>query len=145
MSNNRIYIIKEHVGSFEHGELDYELSNRFGFEYEDGSSFIELEKGHGSVDNTPIDINTLLETITELKSRGATHVSIDYHCDHIAYELSGYYIQQADPSLVEAYEETSRIEEARRNKIDLLKKELAELENQKYGNSLISDPDDLPF
>lgn len=144
MSNTSVYIIKEHVGDFEHESLDLELSDSFGFEYEDGSSFIELNKGRGSVDNTPINLDTMISTLVELKSRGATHVSIDYHCDHIAYEISGYNIKRADPSLVEAYEETRRTKEEKQNQINLLKKQLADLENEKHGNKLIDD-DNLPF
>jgi hypothetical protein len=145
MSDN-VYIMKEHVGDFEHSDLDFHLHKRFGFDYDIHSEFVELEKGQGEVFyNEPIDIDVLLKSINELKSRGATHISLDYHCDHIAYEMSGYRITEAEPALVEAYEETKRKDLEKAQKIMELKKQIADIERDSQPETLITEADDLPF
>lgn len=142
--SDKVYIMKEHVGDFDHSELDFELHNRFGFDYDTHSDFVELEKGHGQVDNEPIDIDLLLKSINELKSRGATHVSLDYHCDHIGYEISGYRITEAEPALVEAYEENQRKEKEKSQKLMELRKQIADIERGDLPEKPLFETD-LPF
>lgn len=141
--SDKVYVLKEHVGDFERSELDFELHNQFGFDYDTHSDFVEITKGQGDVDNTPIEINALLEVINELKSRGATHVSLDYHCDHIGYEFSGYRISAAEPALIEAYESIKQKEDAKQKEIQRLRAELANLENERRPLAQLQD--DLPF
>lgn len=139
-----VYVVKEHVGDFERDELDFELHEEFGFDYDECQGFVELNKGRGRVDDTaPIKIDDLLSIITELKSRGATHVCMDYHVDHIGYELSGYRIELADPALVEAYESEQSREKAKQLEIQRLRAEIAALENQGLAETRLEE--DLPF
>lgn len=141
-----VYVVKEHVGDFERDELDFDLHSEFGFDYDECQGFVELTKGRGQVDDTaPIKIDDLLSIITELKSRGATHVCMDYHVDHIGYEFSGYRIELAEPAMVQAYEETQKREYEKRLAIQKLKAEIAALEHEDLGNTKIEDSDDLPF
>ena len=141
-----VYIVKEHVGDFEREELDFELHSEFGFDYDECQGFVEITKGRGRVDDTaPIKIDDLLSVITELKSRGATHICMDYHVDNIGYEFSGYRIELAESSLIEAYEETRKKELEKQREIQRLRAELAVLETESHGASRIDDHDDLPF
>lgn len=143
--SDKVYILKEHVGDFERSELDFELHNQFGFDYDTHSDFVELEKGQGCVNDTaPIEINDLLSIINELKSRGATHVCMDYHVDHIGYEFSGYRISHPDQAFIDAYESLKKKEDDKQKEIQRLRAEIAALENENRGNSRIED-DDLPF
>lgn len=139
--SDKVYILKEHVGDFERSELDIELHTQFGFDYDTHSDFVEIEKGQGSVDTEPIEIGALLEIINELKARGATHVSLDYHVDHIGYELSGYRISTPEPAMIDAYESIRQKEADRQNELQRLRAEIAALENE----SRAKVDDDLPF
>jgi hypothetical protein len=142
--NNNVYITQELVGDIEHSEIDIDLHDQFGFDYETASNFITIERGQGQVDNTPININTLLESINDLKSRGATHISLSYHCDHIGYELSGYKITEADPAVIAEFEEAKRQKVEKAQKIMELRNQIAQLER---GSVSTQDDhlDNLPF
>ena len=42
------------------------------------------------MDGHPINIDRLINTLQGLKENGATHVQMEYHCDHISYPIQGY-------------------------------------------------------
>lgn len=46
---------------------------------------VESEIEDAYTDSYPINIETLEKMLQDAKSKGATHVEIDYHCDHIGY------------------------------------------------------------
>jgi hypothetical protein len=43
---SKVYITKKHINNKNQSELDFELQDEFGFNYDD--EFVEIEKGHGS-------------------------------------------------------------------------------------------------
>jgi len=45
--------------------------------------------------NTPVKIDYLRGLLDQLEARGANFVSIDYHSDHIEYELDGVLVTEA--------------------------------------------------
>jgi hypothetical protein len=139
---DKVYVTKEHIGDFSYSELDFELHEKFGFDYDTHSDFVELERGHGRADNEPIDIDLLLKSVNELKNHGATHVSLSYHSDHIGYEISGYRITDADPALIEEYEETQRKQKEKDQRLMELKQQIADLERGDYQETKMKD---LPF
>jgi predicted secreted Zn-dependent protease len=139
--NDKIYIMKELVGDFEHSDLDFDLSSQFGFNDEINSDLVVLTRGSGSADGYSINIDRMIETLNELKSRGATHVELNYHEDHIGYQISGYKIDHAEPALVEAYEVERLIKSEKAKEIAELKKKLRELENP----TVDCEDEDLPF
>ena len=98
------YIKKTHIAEHEFSEIDFDLYDEFGFESGDDDEFIVIKKGHGAADGYPIKIDRMIEALTTLKNSGATHVELDYHVDHIGYEISGYEIRKATPEETEAYE-----------------------------------------
>ena len=128
--NRKIYIMKELVGDIEHSEIDFDLQEEFGYDDESHSDFVELTKGHGRSDGEPIAIDRIIETLTEFKRRGATHVSMNYHEDHIGYELSAYKISLAEPALIEAYEDGKRAKVEKQQKIQDLQRQISELRNE---------------
>ena len=144
MSKN-VYIMKELIDDVEYSELDFNLHNQFDFDYEVHDDFITLNKGQGQASGCPIDLDILIGALNRLKTNGATHVEMNYHEDHIGYEISGYRIKLADPALVEAYETSRKQAIANRAEIMELKKRLIELENPGTQSSNEECNDDLPF
>lgn len=140
--NDKIYIMKELVGDFDHSDLDFELNSQFGFNDEINSDLVVLTRGSGSADGFSISIDRMIETLNELKTRGATHVEMNYHEDHIGYQISGYKIDHAEPALVEAYEVERLIKSEKAQKIADLRNQLKELENPSTDKEC---NDDLPF
>ena len=134
------YIKKRHIGNCSFEDLDLDLHEEFINNGDDDELEI-VRVGRGRADGFPIDIDRMIYALTGLKEAGATHVEIDYHCDHIGYDISGYNITKLDK------EEESRLiikqqeERIREEKIRKLKNELRELENENNPN----DTDDLPF
>jgi len=67
--------------------------------------FVEITKGRGSADSHPIRIDKMIEILQSLKSDGCSHVEIEYHCDHIGYDISGSKIEKSSSEDIESYEE----------------------------------------
>ena len=98
------YITREVIGDIEHSEIDFLIRDEFGYDYENDQELVEIEVGNGDVNNAPISIDTLINSLQELKEKGSTHVSLDYHCDHIGYEMTGYKIYLSTEDQITAYE-----------------------------------------
>ena len=52
----------------------------------------------------PINIDKMIADLQSLKEQGSTHVEVDYNCDHIGYEISGYSITTSTKEEIEIYE-----------------------------------------
>lgn len=67
------------------------------------TSEIEEEKGTGwytkigrnNNESYPIQIDTLIGILSELKENGSNYVAIDYHIDHVTYLIEGMKISQS--------------------------------------------------
>lgn len=128
---SKIYIKKELISDESIGEIDFDLHEEFGFSYDEHEEFIELTDGrHGGPDAYPIKIDEMIKLLQQMKENGATHVELEYHCDHIGYDVAGYRIRKAT---VEEIAEHIKEEKAKRAKeqkrLDLLK-QLKELDEQ---------------
>lgn len=88
-----IYYTKVLVGDFEAGDLDHKLMKLYGFDWDTHDDFVETTMGRGDADGAPIAIGELLDIILGLQKSGATHVEMNYHEDHVSYEISGYVIR----------------------------------------------------
>jgi hypothetical protein len=126
----KMYITKEVINDVEHSELDFILHSEFGFDYDTHSDFIELLKGNGDVTNEPISIDLMVKTLQELKEQGSTHVSLDYHCDHIGYEMTGYKIYHSTADQIKAYEDKLAINQEKELKLRALREEYNRIENE---------------
>ena len=83
-------------------------------------------------DARPINIDELQKLIDELKEKGCTHVEIDYHCDHLNYDLYGYEIRRATKEELEAEtkKEEESIKKRKEKEIENLKNKIKDLENE---------------
>lgn len=71
-------------------ELDFDLRNDIlGKDWSEENDFEEIYMGRTNQVNNPIKIDTLRYYLDQLEQLGANYVSIDYHTDHIEYELDG--------------------------------------------------------
>jgi len=124
------YITKEVIKDIEHSEIDYLIHEEFGYDYENDQELVEIEIGNGEVTNAPISIDLMIKTFQELKEQGATHVSLDYHCDHIGYEMTGYKIYHSTEDQIKAYEDKLAINQEKELKLRALREEYKRIENE---------------
>lgn len=75
------------------------------------------ENRHEHLDSGNLSINRLTETLEKAKKAGATHVQIDYHCDHMTYLIQGVKLEKLTPE-----EEKEREEKMKEKEIDHLRK-----------------------
>ena len=81
----------------------------------------------------PISLNVLREKLIRAEKAGATHVSVDFHCDHNEYDIYGFKLKRTSEEDLET-DKKKALENKRKtyetkikeyeNKISNLKKEL---------------------
>ena len=130
MDEEIMYITKEVIEDVEHSEIDFLIHEEFGFDYENEQELVEIEVGNGDVTNEPISIDLMIKTLQELKEKGSTHVSLDYHCDHIGYEMTGYKIYHSTEDQIKAYEDKLAINQEKALKLRALREEYKRIENE---------------
>ena len=89
----KIYVTKTHIADNNVSELDFTLYDKFGFDRDagdGGNEFVEITDKLGRADSEPIEIDSLIEILKSLKEKGSNYVQLDYHCDHLGYDISGY-------------------------------------------------------
>ncbi|MEN9446387.1 MAG: hypothetical protein RL728_899 [Bacteroidota bacterium] len=123
------YITKELIANESLSELDFELRNKFNFEYDDlDSQFFEINKGgYGYANAEPIEIDVLIDILSSLKNKGATHVQIEDHCDHQGYDVSGFNIKNSTQEEIDEYDKNLKIEKEKRNKLLELQRQIQEI------------------
>lgn len=135
------YIKKTHIDNYFFGDLDLDLYEEFILSYDDDDELETVRVGRGRADGFPIKIDRMINALNGLKVKGATHVEIGYHCDHIGYDISGFSITELKPDEIIELKAKQDAERLREEKIRKLKNELRELENENNPD----DTDDLPF
>ena len=135
------YLQKIHIESRSIDELDFILYDEFDINNEDVTYEI-IEVGQGITSAYVINIDTMITNLMELKDKGTTHVEIDYHEDHIGYDISTYIMRESTideiNKIVIAKTKQEIIDEKR---LDLLR-QLKELKHESYFKI---NNDDLPF
>ena len=53
MAEKNIYVTKKHINDISIDEIDFDLHEEFGFDYEKNDSFITLDNGQGYADALP--------------------------------------------------------------------------------------------
>lgn len=106
--DNNIYITKTFIGENDQSELDFTLQDQFGFDYERFDDFITIENGVGSTDATPMNIDDMIKILNDLKSKGATHIEINDHCDHHGYNISGFEIRKSTDEEVNKFKNKTK-------------------------------------
>ena len=127
-------IRKKLIDDVELSEIDMDLHESFGYTYEDDDPDFEFFKeGYGDVDTYPIDIDKVLNLLNSFKEKGATHVEMDYHCDHVGYLFSAYTLSlMSNEELKEINKiKNKKQEEEKQRQIILLQEEINRLKNEK--------------
>ena len=125
-----MYITKEVIGDVEHSEIDFLIQEEFGYDYENYQELVEIEVGNGDVRNEPISIDLMVKTLQELKEKGSTHVALNYHTDHIGYEMTGYEIYLSTEEQINTYEEKLKIKREKELKLRALREEYNKIANE---------------
>jgi hypothetical protein len=131
MSNN-VYIKQTLVSNESFDELDFQLHREFGFDYDTHDDFVTIQEGQGYVDNAMMKIEQLEEVLKSMKEKGATHISLDYHCDHIGYDMSGYKIEAATQDEIDVFtgKKKAKKQEAKQARIAQLQEEIKRLQEE---------------
>jgi hypothetical protein len=109
-----LYITKYLISTDEISEIDFQLKESFGFDDEIHTDIVEIIKGKSKwgPQTYPIEIDQLIEFLQRRKLSGATHVELDYHEDHIGYEMSFYRITKSTSDEIRLFE--SELEDERK-------------------------------
>lgn len=123
--SKRKYITKQYVVEDSVNEIDFDLYEYFKLKENDTLEIITKpnKKANWSGESYPINVDTLLSMLNNMKEKGCNFVEVMYHTDHIGYVVNGLNIQ---PS---ANEELA----AHKVKTDQIKRitaEMRELEKQ---------------
>ena len=124
----KVYVTKRLVDDIEHSEIDFDLYSEFGFDYDTHSEFVGIQMGQDGTDGYPINIDKMIKTLEDMKAKGATHVEMNYHCDHIGYEISGYEIKASKQEEIDIYENQRLTQRQKEAKIRELYKQIQELQ-----------------
>lgn len=126
-----IYVNKKLIDDIETEEYyDETLAGSLGlsFDYEE-DCLITFKDGYGSPDTQPIPIDKLLGILQKMKEKGATHVEIDFHWDHVTYEIAAYEFSKASPEQIAEYEKAAAEQLEKDNKIKELEKQIKIIRN----------------
>jgi hypothetical protein len=84
---------------------------------EEYPTYIEIDRPRfGGGEGIPIRIDDVIEILNGLKEKGATHVQMDWHCDHLEYEFYGLEVRKATEKEME--EESERLHEENKKEAD---------------------------
>ena len=135
MKEIQLKLTKEFIAEVEDGELDFDLQREFVGEL-DSDTYVDIEwieKGGpkwGS-EGYPVRIDRIMQILQEMKDKGATHVEMEYHCDHISYPIYGYRITHADQADIDEMEQKKTQAEKLNAEADVLRAKLREIEQQR--------------
>ena len=111
--------------------LDCRPYEELGYHYDTHEDFIVLGE-RLDTDAGLVNIEQLINNLTEMRSNGATHVACDFHCDHVELDLYSVEYRLATPEEIKAY--TTKIEikeEAKKQReIELLEAKLKTLKGE---------------
>lgn len=135
------YLQKIHIQDHSIDELDFVLHDEFGIDTDNNQKFEIIEVGNSSAYGYIVNIDMFMERLQKMKDQGATHIEMDYHEDHIGYDISAFEVRPSTKEEIESFENAKRAkEEVDRKRADL-QRQLRELDDIKGENEL----DDLPF
>jgi hypothetical protein len=138
----RRFVKKNLVKDYSFSEIDFDLHEEFGFDHDVHDGFVEIGDGkRGSADAYPIKIDRMMDILQQMKNEGVTHVELDYHIDHIGYDITGWKIQLADQKEIDEVERKEKAHREKMNKKKELLQQLADLEKEDKK----PDSEDFPF
>lgn len=122
-------------------DLDWLFLNEVGVDENCDEELEIIEQGNYGTDAHIINIDRMIAELYKLKHEGSTHVAIDYHCDHIGYDIAGFFVRKSTDSEIDDFEENKRLRNEKEQKRLELLKQLQELDREIKP----IDKDDLPF
>lgn len=127
-----VYVVKELVDEKTYSELDFVLHDQFKFDYQKNESFRTIEKGESdnASDAYPINIATLIKQLQKMQLKGATHVQIEHHVDHIGYDISAWKIQKASQQQIDELQTKDKKKKEKNAKIKSLQQAIDELKGE---------------
>lgn len=125
-----IYVTKTVKFEKSADELDFDNREIFGWEDHDKHEFTEICNELAATDAEPIEIDRLIAILTEAKQNGSTHVAVEYHTDHIGYDITGFEMRVSTEEEIEKYRADRDAEKERRRKIHELQSQIQKLRNQ---------------
>ena len=134
MEEIQIRLTKEFIAEVEDSEIDFDLQREFAGEV-DGDAYVNIEwieKGgpQWGSEGYPIRIDRVMQILQEMKDKGATHVEMEYHCDHISYPIYGYRITHAEQADIDELEQKKTQAEKLAAEAKELRAKLREIEDQ---------------
>jgi hypothetical protein len=124
-----MHVTKTLIKNSDFSELDFDLYDEFGFDHDNYDEFETIDKGRGRADGYPVNIDRMIAKLQELKNAGSTHVELDYHCDHIGYEISGYEIRLSTEEEKNEFDEMNKKEQEKQKQLRDLYKQINEIKN----------------
>lgn len=124
----KIYVTRTEKFTASPSELDFINREQFGWEDYDKQEFVEIMVGNPSTSDEPISIDNLIEILQEAKAAGSTHVAIDYHSDHIGYDISGVELRLSTDEEIEKCEAKRKAEQDKRRQIHDLQSQIMKLQ-----------------
>jgi hypothetical protein len=131
------YIKETYLEEIEHCDLDLINEDEILGLNKDGHDYqIITEEGEDMWWNgeaQQINIDTLIDTLQEMKKKGANYVELMHHGDHHGYNIYGVELRKAtDEEIVIARKKAKEEHEVRmQNKIDELESEIESLKKDK--------------
>jgi len=127
---SKIYVTKTTINKQSVDELDHELYDEFGFDYDNFDDFITIEHKREYSDGTPIRIDRMIEILNKVREMGATHVQFETDIDHHGYEILSSRIELSSDIDINKYEYERNKEFEKRKKIQELQSEINKLSKE---------------
>lgn len=126
--------ISQHlIDKIEIDDVNHELRTEFGFySADDTNEFIVTNEETSYHESEIVNIDTLINSLETLKKMGSTHVSVDWHCDHLSYELYGYAVNYAEDHEIEDYQNKQKLKADKRKQITELQKQIVQLRSDEW-------------
>ncbi len=121
-----IFLNKKLISDIETDEYhEDELAQEFGLSFDwEEDQIITFNEGYGSPDSESIPIDILIGKLQKMKDAGATHVELEYHQDHLTYEIAGYQYSLASQSQIDEYLKRKAENEVKEAKVKELQKQI---------------------
>lgn len=111
-----------HKRNIQEISLESRPEEELGFDYDSHDEYVNLGDGF-LTDVGLVNIDLLIENLTEMKSNGVTHVSCDWHSDHQELDLYGVQYRLANQEEIDAYKEALTVKENARKQREIEKLE----------------------
>lgn len=125
-----MFITFEVIENQEISELDFVNQSNFGFSYDEYYQLTEIIIGKPRVTTEPILIDSIIDKLQKIKERGSNYVSLDYHCDHISYEMTGYKVYPSQEDQILSFIEKRDSDKQKQRKIMELYQEIKTLKEK---------------